>query len=131
MLPSLAAAQPGVGERPEARIVITGAGLPLPPGTPAYGSVVIERERLLNSASGRLENVLSDVAGFQQFRRSDSRSANPSAQGATLRAPSREPSNWRAPRAISCRSSPQARFMAAAIRPSCRPAFHPIWAAVM
>jgi iron complex outermembrane receptor protein len=30
--------------------------------------------------------VLSDVAGFQQFRRSDSRSANPSAQGATLRA---------------------------------------------
>ena len=86
MLPSLAAAQPGAGERPEARIVITGAGLPLPPGTPAYGSVVIERERLLNSASGRLENVLSDVAGFQQFRRSDSRSANPSAQGATLRA---------------------------------------------
>jgi iron complex outermembrane receptor protein len=30
--------------------------------------------------------VLADIAGFQQFRRSDSRSANPSAQGATLRA---------------------------------------------
>jgi iron complex outermembrane receptor protein len=86
MLPSLAAAQPGPNDKPEARIVITGAGLPLPPGTPAYGSVVIERTRLINSASGRLENVLSDVAGFQQFRRSDSRSANPSAQGATLRA---------------------------------------------
>ncbi|MEL0212310.1 MAG: Plug domain-containing protein, partial [Novosphingobium sp.] len=30
--------------------------------------------------------VLSNVAGFQQFRRSDSRSSNPSAQGVTLRA---------------------------------------------
>lgn len=67
-------------------IVVTGQGLPLPPGTPAYGAVLIERERLLSSASGRIESVLSDVAGFQQFRRSDSRSANPSAQGATLRA---------------------------------------------
>ena len=40
----------------------------------------------MNSASNRIESVLADVAGFQQFRRSDSRSANPSAQGATLRA---------------------------------------------
>ncbi len=67
-------------------IVVTGEGLALPPGTPAYGSVLIERARLLDSASGRIETVLGDVAGFQQFRRSDSRSANPSAQGATLRA---------------------------------------------
>ena len=69
-----------------AKIIVTGAGLPLPPGTPAYGSVVIDRDRLLDSASGRIETILGDVAGFQQFRRSDSRSANPSAQGATLRA---------------------------------------------
>ncbi len=67
-------------------IVVTGAGLDLPPGTPAYGSVVIARERLMDSASGRIENILGDIAGFQQFRRSDSRSANPSAQGVTLRA---------------------------------------------
>lgn len=67
-------------------IIVTGQGLPLPPGTPAYGSVVIPRERLATIASGRLETALADVAGFQQFRRSDSRSANPSAQGATLRA---------------------------------------------
>lgn len=73
-------------ETDQDEIVVLGQGLPLPPGTPAYGSVVIDRERLENSASGRLENVLLDVAGFQQFRRSDSRSANPSAQGATLRA---------------------------------------------
>lgn len=67
-------------------ILVIGEGLPLPPGTPAYGSVTIERERLTNDASSRIENVLRDIAGFAQFRRSDSRSANPSAQGATLRA---------------------------------------------
>jgi iron complex outermembrane receptor protein len=65
-------------------IVVTGRGLPLAPGVPAYGSVLLDRERLLDV--GRLEIALLDVAGFQQFRRSDSRSANPSAQGATLRA---------------------------------------------
>lgn len=70
----------------EPSIVVLGTSLPLPPGTPAYGSSLIERERLDNSPSGRIETVLGDIAGFQQFRRSDSRSANPSAQGATLRA---------------------------------------------
>src|SRR3546814_4039953 len=63
-----------------------GEGLPLPPGTPAYGSVTIDRDRLTSDASGRLEDVLADVAGVQQFRRSDSRAANPTAQGVTLRA---------------------------------------------
>lgn len=89
-LPTAAFAQtPGEGNEtsPEAdTIIVTGAGLPLPPGTPAYGAVVIDRDRLTNSASDRIESVLGDIAGFQQFRRSDSRSANPSAQGATLRA---------------------------------------------
>jgi outer membrane receptor protein involved in Fe transport len=66
-------------------IVVLGTPLSLPPGTPAYGSTVIDRDRLTNDASGRVEDVLEDVAGFQQFRRSDSRSANPSAQGVTLR----------------------------------------------
>ena len=71
---------------PPADIVVTGQGLPQSVGSPAYGSVTIDRARLENSASGRIENLLTDVAGFQQFRRSDSRSANPSAQGVTLRA---------------------------------------------
>ena len=71
---------------PAREIVVLGRGLKLPPGTPAYGAVTIERGRLHNDASGRVEDVLADVAGFQQFRRSDSRSANPSAQGVTLRA---------------------------------------------
>ena len=83
-VPALAQA-PDEGPAAE-EIVVTGAGLPLPPGTPAYGASLIDRDRLLNDASGRVEDVLADVAGFQQFRRSDSRSANPSAQGATLRA---------------------------------------------
>lgn len=67
-------------------IVVLGRGLDLPPGTPAYGSVRITKERLSEDASGTVEHALADVAGFQQFRRSDSRSANPSAQGVTLRA---------------------------------------------
>lgn len=67
-------------------VVVLGRGLALPPGAPAYGAVAIDRTRLDGDASGRVEDVLADVAGFQQFRRSDSRSANPSAQGVTLRA---------------------------------------------
>jgi outer membrane receptor protein involved in Fe transport len=67
-------------------IIVTGQGLQETSGNPAYGSVEIDRDRLTSDASGRIENILSDVAGFQQFRRSDSRSSNPSAQGASLRA---------------------------------------------
>lgn len=87
----LLSATPAFAEAPDDAaandsIVVLGGSLPPPPGAPAYGSVTIEADRLRNSASSRIETVLADVAGFQQFRRSDSRSANPSAQGATLRA---------------------------------------------
>jgi iron complex outermembrane receptor protein len=71
---------------PGADIVVVGGGLPAPPGAVAYDSTVIDRDRLIGDASGQIEDVLLDVAGLQQFRRSDSRSANPSAQGVTLRA---------------------------------------------
>ncbi|MCW1428680.1 TonB-dependent receptor [Novosphingobium sp. JCM 18896] len=67
-------------------IVVTGRGLAETPATPAYDVVRIDRERINSTASGRIEDLLSSVAGFQQFRRSDSRSSNPSAQGVTLRA---------------------------------------------
>jgi outer membrane receptor protein involved in Fe transport len=67
-------------------IVVLGGGLGTTAGTPAYSTVTIDREQIEASGSGRLEDVLANVAGFQQFRRSDSRSANPTAQGATLRA---------------------------------------------
>lgn len=36
-------------------------------------------------ATGRVEQSLSAIAGLQQFRRADSRSANPTSQGVTLR----------------------------------------------
>jgi outer membrane receptor protein involved in Fe transport len=67
-------------------IVVTGRGLAPAAGEEVFDTVVIDRERLTGSASGRLEEVLRDVPGFQLFRRSDSRSANPTSQGATLRA---------------------------------------------
>ena len=71
---------------PATPIVVVGRGLPDSPATPAYDVVTIDREAIASSASGRIEDVLSSVAGFSQFRRSDSRSSNPSNQGATLRA---------------------------------------------
>lgn len=73
-------------EAPAGEIVVTGTGLATPPATPAYNVQEIDRNRLQQSASGRIEDALSNIAGFQQFRRSDSRAANPSAQGVTLRA---------------------------------------------
>lgn len=66
-------------------IVVTGQGLAAAPGSPAYGTQEISREQLARTASGRIEDALGKVPGFQQFRRSDSRSSNPSAQGVTLR----------------------------------------------
>jgi outer membrane cobalamin receptor len=67
-------------------IIVTGEGLDPPPSISAYSVDDIYREAIVASASGRIEDVLANVAGFQQFRRSDSRSSNPSAQGVTLRA---------------------------------------------
>jgi outer membrane receptor protein involved in Fe transport len=81
----LLAAQPAFAEAPPADIVVTGTGLSASAGDAAYDIAVIPRARLANTASGRLEDVLRDVAGFAQFRRSDSRSAHPTSQGATLR----------------------------------------------
>ena len=68
-----------------ATIVVTGRPLAVPPGAQAYDTVTIGRDRLVLGTSDRLETILGEVAGLQQFRRSDSRSANPTAQGVTLR----------------------------------------------
>jgi vitamin B12 transporter len=81
-LPSPAAAQEAARDDD---IVVTGQGLDPSPLLAAYSVTTLTRDRAAASASGRLEDVLGSVAGFQQFRRSDSRSANPSAQGATMR----------------------------------------------
>jgi vitamin B12 transporter len=90
LLASFALLTPGVAlaedTQPQSEIIVTGRGLKETPATPAYGTQEIGRDRLTGAASGRIEDVLSSAAGFQQFRRSDSRSSNPSAQGVTLRA---------------------------------------------
>jgi outer membrane receptor protein involved in Fe transport len=66
-------------------IIVTGEGLEDAPSTAAYASVDLDADLIDSAASGRIEDVLRSVSGFQQFRRSDSRSSNPSAQGVTLR----------------------------------------------
>ncbi|MGK6319561.1 TonB-dependent receptor [Sphingomonas sp. DT-204] len=83
-VPLLLAAAPALAqEAPD--IVVTGQGLEELPGERGYDTVKIDRAEIEASASSRLEDVLRDVAGLQQFRRSDSRSANPTSQGITLR----------------------------------------------
>jgi vitamin B12 transporter len=66
---------------------ITVIGRPLPPpiGDAAYDITTIDADRINGVASGRVEDVLKDVAGLTQFRRTDARSANATSQGATLR----------------------------------------------
>jgi outer membrane receptor protein involved in Fe transport len=64
-------------------IVVTGRGLEAE--DEATAAVEINRTAIERSASGRMEDVLRDVAGLTSFRRSDSRSAHPTSQGLTLR----------------------------------------------
>lgn len=67
-------------------IIVLGEGLPDAPSVPAYSVIELDREQIVATGSGTFEDALRNVAGFQQFRRSDSRNSNPTAQGATLRA---------------------------------------------
>lgn len=80
-IPSPAPAQ----SRAAADIVVTGRGLGQRPGDRTADVVTIDADRVAENAGNRLESVLADVAGLQQFRRSDSRSANPTSQGISLR----------------------------------------------
>jgi len=67
-------------------IIVTGHGLDATPSTIAYSTTTIDSDQIKSTGSGRIEDALANVAGFQEFRRSDSRSSNPTAQGVTLRA---------------------------------------------
>jgi outer membrane receptor protein involved in Fe transport len=84
----LASAAPALAQDgpPIEEIIVTGRGLRTAAGEEVFSTTTIGRERLEGSASNRLEDILRDVPGFQLFRRSDARSANPTSQGATLRA---------------------------------------------
>nr|WP_247711522.1 TonB-dependent receptor [Qipengyuania aurantiaca] len=70
----------------EPAIIVTGSALENTLSKPVYAMRSLDQAALTKTPSGRIEDALASVAGFQQFRRSDSRSSNPSAQGATLRA---------------------------------------------
>lgn len=76
---------PALAQAPDEEIIVTGRGLGAGAGEDVFSTVAIDRARLAGSASNRLEDILRDVPGFQLFRRSDARSANPTSQGATLR----------------------------------------------
>lgn len=73
-------------DAPAEDIIVTGRGLDPALSSGIYAGTTLEREALVAAPSGRLEDALRSVEGFQQFRRSDSRASNPSAQGVTLRA---------------------------------------------
>jgi vitamin B12 transporter len=79
------AAAPALAQEVATEVVVTGRGLAARPGDKAADVVTIDALRIAENASDRLESVLADVAGLQQFRRSDSRSANPTSQGISLR----------------------------------------------
>ena len=83
------AAQPAWAQTPSdpdpETIVVTGRALDAPAGERAYAADELTPEDVRTLASGRIEDLLGRAPGVQQFRRSDSRSANPSAQGITLR----------------------------------------------
>ena len=81
----LALATPVLAQESGPEVVVTGRGLSDRPGDRAFDIVEIDRARIAANASDRLESVLADVAGLQQFRRSDSRTANPTSQGISLR----------------------------------------------
>ncbi|QNM81875.1 TonB-dependent receptor [Sphingomonas sabuli] len=68
-----------------AEVVVIGRRLETQADQPVAGAIVLDTKAIDRAASGRLEGVLAQVPGLQSFRRSDSRSANPSAQGLTLR----------------------------------------------
>jgi vitamin B12 transporter len=86
LLTLLLSSAPAFAQEQEQEIVVTGRGLGESAGEAVLDTFLIDRERLAGSASNRLEDILRDVPGFQLFRRSDARSANPTSQGATLRA---------------------------------------------
>lgn len=82
-VPATAFAQQAIDPALAADITVTGTSLDTPDSARAYSQIEIEAPD--ETASGRLEDALRSVAGLQQFRRSDARSANATSQGATLR----------------------------------------------
>ncbi|SNS87722.1 MULTISPECIES: TonB-dependent receptor [unclassified Azospirillum] len=68
-----------------AEIVVTGRREGVPAYERAYGPTVIDAATLATAPQRRLDEALRAVPGFSLFRRSGSRTANPTAQGVSLR----------------------------------------------
>jgi vitamin B12 transporter len=66
-------------------IVVRGGGLQDGLGDTAFSTDEFDDIDLERIASGRIENLLHEVPGLGQFRRTDARVANPTSQGVTLR----------------------------------------------
>lgn len=67
-------------------IVVTGTALPAPRAERSLHVDRLSEQELRSSAPQPLDGLLERLAGVQQFRRADSRSAHPTSQGLTLRA---------------------------------------------
>lgn len=68
-----------------AEIIVTGRRDGVQPYERAYGPTVIDAATLATAPERRLDEALRSVPGFSLFRRSGSRTANPTAQGVSLR----------------------------------------------
>lgn len=66
-------------------VVITAARTPQPPGQVAFSVKALDAASLRANPALTLDGALRSVPGFTLFRRSDSFSANPTAQGVSLR----------------------------------------------
>ncbi|QIK78931.1 TonB-dependent receptor [Sphingomonas piscis] len=66
-------------------IIVTGTALPADPAERVLQSERLSRRELDRAAGQPLDRLLSRLAGAEQFRRSDSRSAHPTSQGLTIR----------------------------------------------
>ncbi|MFV3074695.1 TonB-dependent receptor plug domain-containing protein [Niveispirillum fermenti] len=68
-----------------AEIVVTGRRVGVPAFERVYGPTIIDAATLATAPQRRLDEALRAVPGFSLFRRSGSRTANPTAQGVSLR----------------------------------------------
>ncbi|HEU5180959.1 MAG TPA: TonB-dependent receptor [Candidatus Polarisedimenticolia bacterium] len=72
--------------RPVEQVTVTAERIDEPQSRTAASQAVLDREALAVTAATRLDDALRQVAGYTLFRRTSSRVANPTTQGATLRA---------------------------------------------
>lgn len=76
----------GAAETPQvAEVVVIGRRSGIPAYERAYGPTVIDAATLATAPQRRLDEALRAVPGFSLFRRSGSSTANPTAQGVSLR----------------------------------------------